>query len=122
MSFTGIVRATAKSGAAVKRLFLDHHPRLTARSLREIADDAASRFALSAVRIVHRCGVIFPGEPIVFVGAAAPHRREAFDAVDYAMDRLKSEAVFWKREEAVDGMHWIEPTKGDRDALARWSR
>jgi molybdopterin synthase catalytic subunit len=121
VSFTGLARDTARDGSAVKGLFLDHHPRLTQRSLDEAAEAAAFRFDLVAVRVLHRCGDIAPGEPIVFVAAAAAHRRAAFDAVDYLMDRLKTEAVFWKREDRVDGAHWIEPTEGDRADRARWS-
>jgi molybdopterin synthase catalytic subunit len=119
-SFTGIARATAKDGGTVTALFLDHHPRLTLRSLDEIAADARSRFEIIATRLVHRCGMIAPGEPIVFVAAAAVHRRAAFEAVDYMMDRLKSEAVFWKREDRAEGSPWIEPTVQDGRDLARW--
>ena len=118
-SFTGLCRATTKEGAPIERLFLDHHPRLTARSLHDIAE-SAGRFGLSAVRVVHRCGEIAPGEAIVFVATAAAHRRAAFEAVDYLMDRLKTDALFWKREDGVDGSHWIEPTEADRAERARW--
>ena len=118
-SFTGCCRPTSKAGAPIERLFLDHHPRLTERSLRDIAA-AAGRFGIEAVRVVHRCGAIQPGEAIVFVAAAAAHRRAAFDAVDYLMDRLKTDALFWKREDGVDGPRWIEPTAGDRADRARW--
>ena len=119
-SFTGLARPTTKTGAPIHRLFLDHHSRLTPRSLDEIAA-SAERFGVDAVRIVHRCGEIAPGEAIVFVAAAAAHRRAAFDAVDYLMDRLKTDALFWKREDGVDGPRWIEPTEGDRADRARWS-
>lgn len=119
--FTGIARPRSGDGRAVTNLFLEHHPRLTTRSLERIAADAAARFALDAVRIVHRCGDIAPGEPIVFVATASAHRRAAFEAADYAMDRLKSEAVFWKREDRADGSDWIEPTPADARDLARWS-
>ena len=119
-SFTGLCRAETKDGAPVERLFLDHHPRLTEQSLQDIAA-SAERFGLSAVRIVHRCGAIQPGEAIVFVAAAAAHRRAAFAAVDYLMDRLKTDALVWKREDGVDGPRWIEPTEGDRADRARWS-
>jgi molybdopterin synthase catalytic subunit len=121
VSFTGLARGTTKEGAPVHRLFLDHHSRLTRQSLDEIAT-SATRFEVSAVRIVHRCGAIAPGEAIVFVAAAAPHRRAAFEAVDFLMDRLKSDALFWKREDGVDGSAWIEPTEADRADRARWSR
>ena len=119
-SFTGLARPTTKEGAPVSRLFLDHHSRLTPRSLDEIAA-SAERFGVSAVRIVHRCGEIGPGEAIVFVAASAAHRRAAFDAVDYLMDRLKTDALFWKREDGLDGPRWIEPTEADRADRARWN-
>ena len=119
-SFTGLARPTTKDGAPIHRLFLDHHSRLTRRSLDEIAA-SAERFGVTAVRIVHRCGEIAPGEAIVFVAAAAPHRRAAFEAVDYLMDRLKTDALFWKREDGVDGSRWIEPTEADRADRARWN-
>ena len=121
VSFTGIARPHSKDGRQVHNLFLEHHPRLTVRSLEEIAADAAARFSIAAIRIVHRCGDIAPGEAIVFVATASSHRRAAFDAADYAMDRLKSEAIFWKREDRADGSEWIEPTATDRSDLARWS-
>jgi molybdopterin synthase catalytic subunit len=79
------------------------------------------RFDVTAVKIVHRHGEVRPGEAIVFVAAASVHRRAAFEAADYMMDRLKTEAVFWKREDAVDGSRWIEPTDADRFERARWS-
>jgi len=110
----------SKAGEGLETLVLEHHPRLTERSLRDIASDAASRFEVSHVRVVHRCGEIRPGEPIVFAGAAASHRRAAFEAADYLMDRLKTEAVFWKREEGASGSRWIEPTEADYADRRRW--
>ena len=120
VTFVGIARGVTKAGEEVGRLVLEHHPRLTAHSLQEIASDAASRFEVSHVRVVHRCGEITPGEPIVFAGAAAAHRRAAFEAADYLMDRLKTEAVFWKREESPSGTSWIEPTEADYADRSRW--
>jgi len=121
VSFVGVARPQSRSGAAVERLFLDHHPRLTERSVRDIAEEAADRFDVTAVRVVHRFGKVMPGEAIVFVAAASAHRRAAFEAADYLMDRLKTDAVFWKREDAADGSRWIEPTAADRAERARWS-
>jgi molybdopterin synthase catalytic subunit len=120
-SFLGIARDRTADGATVERLVLDHHPRLTLRSMEEIAAAARGRFQLSALRIVHRRGEVAPGETIVFVAAAAVHRRTAFDAVDYMMDRLKTDAVFWKREDRPDGSHWIEPREEDYSAGERWN-
>ena len=121
VSFVGIARPRSKEGAAVERLFLDHHPQLTQRSLEEIAAAALERFDVTAVSVVHRCGEVEPGAAIVFAAAASAHRRAAFEAADYLMDRLKTDAMFWKREDRVDGAEWIEPTPGDRRDRDRWS-
>lgn len=118
-SFTGLVRSE-NDGAAVSGLELDHHPRLTEQAMAGIGADAVARFALADIAIVHRHGALAPGEAIVFVAAAAPHRRAAFDAVDYVMDRLKTEAPFWKREQRGDGAHWLEARASDQKARARW--
>lgn len=122
VTFAGVARPKASSGSNVEGLFLEHHPRLTEASLRQIAEDAGRRFDVEAISVVHRCGKIGPGETIVFVAAAALHRRAAFEAAEYAMDRLKTEAVFWKREDAVDGSRWVEPTLTDQVDRARWSK
>ena len=121
VTFVGVARSTSASGCKVSNLFLDHHPRMTEASLMEIAGEVGRRFDISAIRVVHRCGNIAPGEAIVFVATAAIHRRAAFEAAEYAMDRLKTDAVFWKREDAVDGSRWIEPTSSDHADRARWS-
>lgn len=121
VSFVGIARGEAKGGGCVSNLHLEHHPRLTLASLERIAADARARFAVDDVLVVHRCGDIAPGEPIVLAAAASRHRRAAFDAADYLMDRLKSDAMFWKREDRADGSEWIEPTDADARDLARWS-
>jgi molybdopterin synthase catalytic subunit len=120
VSFSGIARPKSKTGRAVDRLVLERHPILTEQSLQEIAVSAAQRFDVSHVRIVHRCGQVRPGEPIVFAGAASAHRRAAFDAADYLMDRLKTDAVFWKREVGEAGSEWIEPTETDYADRDRW--
>jgi molybdopterin synthase catalytic subunit len=100
---------------------LEHHPRLTPKSLDDIAADALRRFDVGQVRVVHRCGEIPACEPVVFAGASALHRRAAFDAASYLMDRLKTEAVFWKREVGPSGSAWIEPTDADYAARESWS-
>lgn len=133
-SFTGVARGASKAGEAVSGLFLDHHPRLTLPSMRQIADAAQDRFGIAHAQIVHRCGYVAAGEPIVFVAAASPHRRAALEAVDYIMDRLKTDAMFWKREDrgvarngALPGPlseqgEWIEPTEDDHHDRQRWRR
>ena len=120
VSFVGVARARSRDGRRVKSVELQTHPVLTERSLEEIAGAAVRRFDLNHVRVVHRVGKILPGEPIVFAGASSLHRRAAFDAADYLMDRLKTDAVFWKLESVEDGDEWIEPTASDRKDRARW--
>ena len=121
VSFTGLARGRAHSGEAVEMLVLDHYPGMTERSIEEIAQAGAGRFEVSEVLVVHRHGEIAPGEAIVFVATASRHRGEAFACADYLMDRLKTEAAFWKREQGPGGSRWIDPTDQDRDRLARWS-
>jgi molybdopterin synthase catalytic subunit len=120
VSFVGIARARSSSGESVEGLLLDHHPRLTLRSLEEIAASARKRFDISSLRIVHRIGQVAPGETIVFVSAASAHRRAAFEAADYIMDRLKTDALFWKREDTANGSRWIDPRDDDYAARERW--
>lgn len=120
VSFIGLARNVTKAGEPLETLVLEHHPRLTLRSIEDIASEALRRFSISHVRVVHRCGNILPGEPIVFAGAASPHRRAAFEAADYLMDRLKTEAIFWKREEGPGESSWIEPTETDYADRGRW--
>ena len=120
--FVGLARSRTEDGEKVENLFLDHHPRLTIRSMLEIEAAALERFAISASRIVHRCGTIMAGEAIVFVAAASVHRRSAFEAADYMMDRLKTDAMFWKREDGDGFSRWIEPRDDDYAAREKWNR
>jgi molybdopterin synthase catalytic subunit len=117
VSFTGIARGGA---GAVTRLELEAYPGFTDAEIERMAEAARARFSLHDVLIVHRIGEIDPGEAIVFVAAAAAHRREAFEAADQLMDYLKSRAPFWKKEHGPDGARWIEPTERDRTDAARW--
>ncbi|MEL7480299.1 MAG: molybdenum cofactor biosynthesis protein MoaE [Pseudomonadota bacterium] len=121
VTFSGLVRATTKSGEPIDRLVLEVHPRMTQRSIEEITAQGGARFDVMAINVVHRHGVLIPGDLIVWVAVASAHRQSAFNCADYLMDRLKSEAVFWKREEGAFGRRWIEPTADDRARLDRWS-
>ena len=119
VSFVGLVRDEGLDGP-VEALVLQHHPVLTLQSLREIAEEALERFNIEHVHVVHRCGSLSRGEPIVFAAAASEHRRVACEAAAYLMDRMKTDAVFWKREEGAEGRRWIEPTAADYVARERW--
>ena len=116
VSFSGIVRPDG----GVTELWLDHHERMTLRAIEEVAAAATARFGLIAMAVVHRIGSVAAGDPIVFVAAAASHRRAAFDAVDYAMDRLKTAVPLWKRETRGYAKKWVEASARDHDDAARW--
>lgn len=113
--FVGSVR-----GGEVSQLHLEHYPGMTEQALADIAAAAAARWALLAVRVVHRVGALESGEGIVFVGVAAAHRAAAFAACEYITDFLKSRAPFWKKETTATGEHWVQATASDEDALQRW--
>ena len=117
-SFTGQVRPDG----GVTALELTHYAPLTLPAMEQLAHRAQQRFDLGGVLAWHRIGSMVPGDPIVLVAAAAKHRRDAIQAVDFLMDHLKSAAWFWKREHRSDGWHWIEPRGEDYADLARWEK
>lgn len=120
VSFTGLTRDST-DGAVVTLLELDAYPGFTEPAIEAMEAQARARFAVQDILIVHRYGPIQPGEAIVFVAAAAAHRREAFQAADFLMDRLKTEAPFWKKERGEDSERWIEPRPRDYEDMDRWS-
>lgn len=120
VSFTGLVRPKAKSGP-VSTLTLQAYSPMTEQGIETAVSTAQARWPLKASMVIHRIGDMAPGEPIVFVATASDHRRAAFEAADFLMDYLKTEAVFWKKETGPDGSHWIEPRAEDYADSARWA-
>ena len=116
-SFTGIVRDDGQTEA----LTLSHYPGFTEKQIEGFVLQANEKWSLQATLILHRVGRMRVGEPIVVVAAASAHRRDAFEACDYLMDRLKCDAPFWKQETIGGETHWIEPRGQDRRDLNRWS-
>ena len=119
-TFTGLVRADAGVAGDVDVLELEHYPGATETALTLLAEEASARWQLGAATIVHRVGLMRPGERIVFVAAAAPHRGAALDACAYLIDRLKTDAPFWKREIRGRTAAWVEPREADTTAADRW--
>jgi molybdopterin synthase catalytic subunit len=119
-AFSGLVR-DHNQGSGVSGLYLEHYPGMTEAVLRDICSQAAERWNLLAARVIHRHGTLLPGESIVLVLCAAAHRGEAFDACAFIMDRLKTDAPFWKRESTSDGERWVEARAADLDAARRWT-
>lgn len=115
-SFLGQVRG----GDGIDALELRHYEPLTLPGMEQLARSACERWSLDGMLVIHRSGLMQPGDPIVLVAAAARHRRDAFAAAEFAMDHLKSESWFWKRERAGGVWRWIEPREVDFEDLRRW--
>ncbi|WP_346798464.1 molybdopterin synthase catalytic subunit MoaE [Halomonas sp. Bachu 37] len=119
VSFTGLVRDFNET-PEVTGLTLEHYPGMTEASLDAIAQEAARRWTLDGVRIIHRVGYLSPGDPIVLVMVTGAHRREAFCACDFIMDFLKTRAPFWKKEHAEKGAYWVKERASDQRDAQRW--
>lgn len=119
VSFSGRVRGMANNGA-VKSLMLQAYSPMTENGIAATIRAAEARWSLQKTLVIHRTGKMHPGETIVFVAAASKHRRDAFEAADFLMDYLKTEAIFWKQESTESGAEWIEPRAKDYADAARW--
>ncbi len=118
VNFTGIVRDTPDND--LDRMEIEHYPAMTARAIEGIEAKAIERWSLKASLIIHRYGVMKPGDMIMMVATASPHRVDAFEAAMYLMDYLKSRAPFWKKEYTKDGAVWVDAKDEDEDALGKW--
>lgn len=119
VSFVGYVRPEAH-GSDVIGLSLQAYSPLTENGIAAAITEAETRWPLKAVSVLHRIGDMAAGDPIVFVATASEHRRAAFEAADFLMDYLKTDAVFWKKELTQAGAVWIEPRAQDYDDRSRW--
>ena len=119
VAFTGFCRDEDGRLAALE---LEHYPGMAEAEIARIAAQAERRWPLLGLTVVHRFGLIRPGEEIVLVLAASSHRRAAFEAAEFLMDYLKTHAPFWKREHLKDGTvgSWVEAKDQDDRAMARW--
>ena len=117
-TFTGYVRGDG----GLTALVLEHYPGMTEREIARIAADAAGRWSLTGVTIIHRIGRLEVGERIVLVAVASGHRGAAFEACEFLMDYLKTRAPFWKQEERGGASDWVEARDSDDAAAERWRR
>jgi molybdopterin synthase catalytic subunit len=118
-SFVGLVRDMAE-GAAVGAMTLEHYPGMTEKKLAEIEAEACRRWPLEASLIIHRYGRLEPGERIVLVVTASPHRAAALESCQFLIDWLKTKAPFWKLEETPSGGKWVDARDSDDTAARRW--
>ena len=118
VTFTGCVRGDG----GLTAMTLEHYPGMTEKALERIEAEAHERWPLQASLIVHRYGRLAPGDNIVLVVTASPHRQAAFEAAEFLMDYLKTEAPFWKLEDGPDGAGWVDARISDDAAKARWRK
>ncbi len=120
-SFIGTVRDRNGGGAGeVSAMELEHYPGMTEKSIEAMIDAAMARFDIRAARVVHRVGLLQPGAQIVLVAVSSAHRGQAFQACEFLMDYLKTQAPFWKKETTAEGARWVDARVADDAALARW--
>ncbi len=123
-SFVGTVRDTrAITGAAgdeIRSMELEHYPGMTEKAIEAMIDEAHKRFDFYRARVIHRIGLLRPADQIVFVAVTSAHRGESFQACEFLMDYLKTQAPFWKKEQTPQGAQWVDARVSDDAALARW--
>jgi molybdopterin synthase catalytic subunit len=118
-TFVGTVRERG-DGAPVSAMELEHYPGMTERAIEAMVAQARERFDIRGVRVIHRVGRLLPRDQIVLVAVTSRHRHEAFQACEFLMDYLKTQAPFWKKETTPDGARWVDARQADDVALARW--
>ena len=120
-AFVGTVRDRNAGGPADIRLMeLEHYPGMTEAAIEAMIDDAQQRFRLLGARVIHRVGLLKPLDQIVLVVVTSTHRGDAFQACEFLMDYLKTQAPFWKKETTPEGARWVDARVTDDAALARW--
>ncbi len=118
-SFIGTVR-DRNDGQAVSEMELEHYPGMTEKAIEAMVDDAFKRFDILGARVIHRVGVLKPLDQIVLVVVSSAHRGQSFQACEFLMDYLKTQAPFWKKEQTPEGARWVDARVSDDAALARW--
>jgi molybdopterin synthase catalytic subunit len=118
-SFIGAVR-DRNDGSAVRGMELEHYPGMTEKAIEAMVDEAFRRFDIRAARVIHRVGPLAVQDQIVLVVVTSAHRGESFQACEFLMDYLKTQAPFWKKESTPEGERWVDARVADDAALARW--
>jgi molybdopterin synthase catalytic subunit len=118
-AFVGTVR-DRNDGQGVSAMELEHYPGMTERAIEAMIDDAVKRFAIHGARVVHRIGRLQPQDQIMMVAVTSAHRGQAFQACEFLMDYLKTQAPFWKKEQTPEGARWVDARSSDDAAIARW--
>ena len=117
--FVGTVR-DRNDGDDVSTLELEHYPGMTEKSIERMINEAQQRFEMISAKVIHRVGILNPLDQIVLVAVTSAHRGQCFQACEFLMDYLKTQAPFWKKETGPNGSHWVDARVSDDQALARW--
>jgi molybdopterin synthase catalytic subunit len=120
VAFLGTVRDRQGDRHGISSLELEHYPGMTEASIEAMIDQAFQRFDIRSARVLHRVGLLQPLDQIVLVLVASAHRGEAFQACEFLMDYLKTQAPFWKKETTPEGARWVDARVSDDQALQRW--
>ncbi|UCU92102.1 molybdopterin synthase catalytic subunit MoaE [Hydrogenophaga taeniospiralis] len=118
-TFVGTVR-DRNDGQSISTMELEHYPGMTEKSIEAMVDEAFKRFDIYAARVIHRVGLLQPLDQIVLVAVTSAHRGESFQACEFLMDYLKTQAPFWKKEQTPEGARWVDARVSDDAALAKW--
>ncbi len=118
-SFIGTVR-DRNDGSTIASMELEHYPGMTEKAIEAMIDEAYRRFDILGARVIHRVGLLQPLDQIMMVAVISAHRGESFQACEFLMDYLKTQAPFWKKEETPEGARWVDARVADDKALARW--
>ena len=118
-SFTGTVR-DLNDGLNIQSMALEHYPGMTEKAIEAMIDEALSRFDIFGVRVVHRVGLLQPLDQVVMVAVTSAHRGQSFQACEFLMDYLKTQAPLWKKEQTPEGARWVDARVTDDAALAKW--
>jgi molybdopterin synthase catalytic subunit len=123
VSFIGYVREYNEDikTKKLKQMYLEHYPGMSEKALMKIELNAKSRWSLEDVFIVHRIGKLLPSEPIVAVIVASQHRKNAFEACEFIIDFLKTDAPFWKKEISDQDELWVQNRVEDNQKKASWN-
>ena len=120
-SFIGTVR-DRNDGQSVSAMELEHYPGMTEQSIEQMIDEAFKRFDIYGARVIHRVGPLQPLDQIVLVVVTSAHRGESFQACEFLMDYLKTQAPFWKKEQTPEGARRVDARDSDDSAKAKWAQ
>jgi molybdopterin synthase catalytic subunit len=118
-SFIGTVR-DRNDGLSVSSMELEHYPGMTEKAIDAMIDQAMARFDIFGARVIHRVGLLQPLDQVVMVAVTSAHRGQSFQACEFLMDYLKTQAPFWKKEQTPEGARWVDARVSDDAALAKW--